>query len=61
MLTLGLIMAVGVLILGLRYIDHLDKVGRKAEREIEQKLSGDSTAKFKIANHCREQKYIQIK
>lgn len=61
MLTLGIVMAVVVLIFGIRYIDHMDKIGKSAERDFEQKLSGHSTAKFKTASHCKKQKYIQIK
>lgn len=61
MLTFGIVLAVIVLILGVRYIDHLDKIGESAERDLEQKPSGDGADKFKTTARCKEQKYIQIK
>lgn len=62
MLTLGIVLAVVTLILGVRYIDHLDKRSKKAERELENKLSGEWPQRaFRLPrSKSKEKKYIRI-
>ena len=64
MLTFGIVLAVVILILGVRYIDHLDKRSKEAARDLEGKLSGEkSQGNFKLKKVTKTggKEYIRIK
>lgn len=64
MLTFGIVLAVIVLILGVRYIDHLDKRSKEAARDLESKLSGErprGNFKLKRCTKTGGREYIRIK